>query len=54
MNDDPVSEGASVAIDPAFLAAIDASPALMWLPRADFDGLYFNRTWRDFTGLTLE
>jgi PAS domain S-box-containing protein len=39
---------------PEFLAALDASPSMMWLSDADFGGTYFNRTWTAFTGRTLD
>lgn len=54
MNQCLSSENLPAAADQSFLAALDASPALMWLSDATFSGLYFNRTWRDFTGRSLE
>jgi PAS domain S-box-containing protein len=34
--------------------ALDDAPVLIWLSEADYGGTYFNRTWLEFTGRTLE
>lgn len=41
-------------VGPSFLAALDASPALIWLSDANLDGAYFNRAWTEFTGRATE
>jgi PAS domain S-box-containing protein len=41
-------------IDAHFRNMADASPVLLWMTRSDGLGTFFNQTWLDFTGRTLE
>ncbi len=54
MNQTPALSNPSIAANPAFQAGLDASPALMRLSDTNFGGVYFNNSWRDFTGRPLE
>jgi len=37
-----------------FRRMADAAPMMIWMSDADDQGVYFNKTWLDFTGRTLE
>ena len=46
------SEGGGIKLD--FREIADSAPALIWVSNARKEGIWFNRTWLEFTGARLE
>ncbi len=44
----------AVEISAAFQAMADSSPVLLWMSRKDSQCVFFNKTWLEFTGKSLE